>query len=400
MRFSRTTFRLAFLPGARYLKPRRSRTTLVAVLTLLAFNGANLVFAQTDGRDSAAPAETPRQYTYAWLFADDSTMRPRGGTTQGPSVTLDTAVSTAFQAIHAPDLTAQERDRRAILAMAGDYRTSFDFIETIGFTASYTPRAPYQSWGTERVYVVEDRKDFVSLQHIIVMHFALEDGSVSEPMVVKHWRQDWHYQDRDVHAYQGSNGWAPERLAQREARGSWTQTVYQVDDSPRYEAQGRWEHSPSASIWTSERRRRPLPRREFSVRDDYQALVGTHRISLYHNGWTQEEDSLKLVLDDNNQPSAALPYLAREAGLSRYERIRDYDFSAGDAYWKKTGRFWQQVRAYWTGVFDENTSFALHKTVEGQPLFMAMFTLAEDDSLSDDAMAATIAKTIDAYLIR
>ena len=45
-----------------------------------------------------------------------------------------------------------------------------------------------------------------------------------------------------------------------------------------------------------------------------------------------EEDALKLVLDENNEPVAGQPYLAREAGLSRYERIVDYDVSAGDAF--------------------------------------------------------------------
>ncbi|GIS01696.1 MAG: hypothetical protein CM15mP103_02470 [Gammaproteobacteria bacterium] len=93
------------------------------------------------------------------------------------------------------------------------------------------------------------------------------------------------------------------------------------------------------SYWQSDDRRRPLPRREFSVRDDYQALYGSHRITITPAGWTQEEDALKLVLDEGNRPSSSQPYLAREAGLSRYDRILDYDFSAGDEYWQETGAF-------------------------------------------------------------
>ncbi len=79
-------------------------------------------------------------------------MAPRGGTTEGPPVTLDPEVSAEWLAVREPGLSAQERDRRAILAMAGAYRTSFDFIETVGFVEGYTPPRPYQSWGTEYVY--------------------------------------------------------------------------------------------------------------------------------------------------------------------------------------------------------------------------------------------------------
>jgi hypothetical protein len=137
------------------------------------------------------------------MFTESGTMKPRGGTTSGPEVQLDRRTSEAFANLQAPNLDVKERDRRAILAMAGDYRTSFDFIETVGFTEGYQPRAPYQSWGTERVYVVANEPEFVSLQHIIVMHFVDEDGFESDAMVVKHWRQDWQYEDAEVHAFQG-----------------------------------------------------------------------------------------------------------------------------------------------------------------------------------------------------
>ena len=64
------------------------------------------------------------------------------------------------------DLTRFERDRRAILAMQGPHRASFDFLEVAGFTSGFSPAAPYQSWGTEYVYLVVDEGDFISLQHI------------------------------------------------------------------------------------------------------------------------------------------------------------------------------------------------------------------------------------------
>ena len=77
------------------------------------------------------------------------------------------------------------------------------------------------------------------------------------------------------------------------------------------------------------------------------------------SGWTQEEDALKLVLDEHNALDPRQPYLAREAGLSRYERVRDYDFAAGDAYWAQTGAFWADVRAYWERLYAGRDEFAL-----------------------------------------
>ena len=354
---------------------------------------------------SIADQQTPldedvasRQYTFSWMFIESGTMKPRGGTTSGPEVQLDTRTSEAFAGLQAAGLDDRERDRRAILAMAGDYRTSFDFIETIGFTEGYQPAAPYQSWGTERVYVVANEPEFVSLQHIIVMHFLDADGFESDAMVVKHWRQDWQYEDAEVHAFQGRGAFVRRALDPANRKGAWTQTVYQVDDSPRYEAVGRWIHAPGVSYWQSDDRRRPLPRREFSVRDDYQALYGSHRITITPAGWTQEEDALKLVLDDNNRPSSSQPYLAREAGLSRYDRVLDYDFSAGDDYWEETGAFWSRVRQYWDALYKAESAFSFVKSAEGMPMFMALFGMAGEDFESEADMDRAIATLLTSYV--
>ncbi|MFQ5626773.1 MAG: DUF6607 family protein, partial [Methyloligellaceae bacterium] len=203
-----------------------------------------------------------RQFTFAWPFSEEEEMRPRGGTTKGPAVKLQRRPSAAWKALQESGISDIERDRRAILAMAGPYRTSFDFIETVGFVDEYTPQRPYQSWGTEFVYVVTDEPKFISLQHIIVMFFETDDGEISGPAVVKHWRQDWRYQDRDLHVYAGHNTWERKRLSRRDVRGTWSQAVFQVDDSPRYAAIGIWHHDDNYSSWQSENTWRPLPRRE------------------------------------------------------------------------------------------------------------------------------------------
>jgi hypothetical protein len=338
-----------------------------------------------------APADAePRQFTFSWPFEEGDALRPRGGTTRGAALTLATEPSDAWRAVQEPGLSKFERDRRAILAMAGGYRASFDFLETVGFTLGFEPSRPYQSWGTEFIYVVEDAGTFIRLQHLMVMFVADREGNVQGPFVQKHWRQDWRYEDTDLHVFVGRNRWVHVTRTPDEARGRWSQAVFQVDDSPRYEALGEWEHYGSYSAWTSERTARPLPRRETTVRDDYHILEGINRHTLTPTGWVQEEENLKLVLDPQGQPASGTPYLARELGVARYEHVVDFDFSAGDRYWERSGEFWRDVRAAWAAVYAERDTFEYLEEVDGQEMFVALFEYADrlDGGEPYDAAAA------------
>ena len=339
-------------------------------------------------------APEPRQFTFSWQFENGDQLRPRGGTTRGAPLTLATEPSPAWRAVQEPGLSKFERDRRAILAMAGGYRTTFDFLETVGFTPGFTPSRPYQSWGTEFIYVVEDSGTFIRLQHLMVMFIADREGKVQGPFVQKHWRQDWRYEDTNLHVFVGRNRWVHVERTADEARGHWSQAVFQVDDSPRYEALGEWEHYGSYSAWTSERTARPLPRRETTVRDDYQILEGINRHTLTPTGWVQEEENLKLVLDAQGQPAVDAPYLARELGVARYEHVVDFDFSAGDRYWQRRGPFWRDVRAAWDRVYAERDTFEYLENVDGQEMFVPLFEYADRLDNGEPYAAAAAAEII------
>lgn len=321
---------------------------------------------------AASSDDEVRRYTFSWPFADDDAMRPRGGTTAGPPVDLATEPSEAWRALTEPGLSRFERDRRAILAMAGEYRTTFDFIETVGFTPGFEPSRPYQSWATERVFPIEDRGDFISLQHVIVMQYVDDAGEVHGPFVQKHWRQDWQYQDSTISVYGGHGRFSRVELPDEDVRGTWSQTVYQVDDSPRYAAFGEWTHTANYSSWTSDETWRPLPRRESTVRNDYDVLIGTNRHTITPTGWVQEEENLKVELDSRGRPAKVL---AREVGLNRYERIVGFDFSAADTYWERTAPFWSDVRAAWAGLLEHDT-IVVRDEVDGRELFAPMFEYA------------------------
>ena len=313
-----------------------------------------------------AAAQEKSQFIFAWPLGEGM-LKPRGATTRGAPVVLDTAPAESWMRLRESRIPPLERDRRAILAMAGPYRVSFDFLEVARFDPSLKQDAPYQSWGTEYVFVAEDRPDFIALQHILAMRVLQPDGKVSEPMVVRHWRQEWRHQADSLLAYQGANAWTPRIVPPAERPGSWVQSVYQVDDSPRYAARGRWEHNEGMSTWISDETWRPLPRREFSVRKDYDVLVGTNRHTITPTGWVQEENNLKLVIAENR-------YVAREYGVARYERIKDYDFSAAEKYFARTEPFWAEVRAAWREV--STSRITLRAQPDQGQLFMPFFEYA------------------------
>lgn len=196
-------------------------------------------------------------------------------------------------------------------------------------------------------------------------------------MVQKHWRQDWRYAPEFVPQFRGNQRWERLTLSRAERKGLWAQDVYQVDDTPRYSSVGAWEHTPAASIWTGASTWRPLPRREFTVRDDYNVLVGANRATVLSSGWVHEQDNLKLLVDEHGRTREDSPYLARELGIDRYERIKDYDFSAGDAYWQTTQPFWRVVRAAWTRALRTNPSLRIAEDCRGKPAFELTFDYAQ-----------------------
>ncbi len=353
--------------------------------------------------NSGHQASTEKQYTFTWNFTENSNLKPRGGQSKGVPVILDTAPSAEWVKLQEPNISEVERDRRAILAMAGEYKVSFDFIEVAGFTENYQPKAPYQSWATEKVYVLEDKKDFISLQHVLVMQTVNKDGSKNPPMVTKHWRQDWQYQPKQVLVFKGYNSWMASPVSSAEQQGAWSQTVYQVDDSPRYGGVAKWQHFGNFSSWNSAETWRPLPRREYTVRNDYQLLLGNNRHIILPTGWVHEQQNNKVLLDKNAKPTAN-PVIAREMGFDRYERIKGYDFALGDAYVKNTEPFWREVRKQWTNLSQINKPIHLRGAPDKDGLFVQAFIYADelnnDNKQTPAQIEQTAEKTVADYLTK
>jgi hypothetical protein len=263
-------------------------------------------------------------------------------------------------------------DRQAILSMAGEYVVTFAFDETVALRDGYERKAPKRSGASEVVVVVEDHGDHIVLQHLL---------QVGNGEVIKHWRQDWTYEADRRLEFLDDQTWRQVELDPQSTKGQWTQCVYEVSDAPRYCGTGDWNHRYGNATWTSDRSWRPLPRREYTTRDDYSALNVENRHTITPEGWTHEQDNSKVVRVNGETEEV----LVREFGFNNYRRTSEVDFTPAYTYWDETSDYWARVRQTWQEHFDTGGVF-LATDVDGMPIIEGLFELA--DQARDDAAPA------------
>lgn len=284
------------------------------------------------------------------------------------SVSSGAAQVASAGAGESPDESGRfQRDRQSILSMAGDYRVTFDFIETVSFRDDYVLAPQKISGGREVVRVIEDRGDFISLQHILV---ASHGG---ETFPIKHWRQDWQYEPERVLVFAGANTWEWRDVPDAERQGKWSQTVFQVDDTPRYGAVAAWQYEFGVPSWSPPHEWRPLPRRDMTTRDDYHAINAVNRHVITPSGWVHEQDNDKIILA-TGQPEL----LVREIGVNAYVRDSDFDVSVATDYWAATEAFWAGIREEWAAIASERDRFGLTIQGETEALYVPLLELADE----------------------
>ncbi|AUC82838.1 DUF6607 family protein [Lacinutrix sp. Bg11-31] len=258
----------------------------------------------------------------------------------------------------------KKQDQKAIKDMCGCYEVSFNFAETFEYSkdSTYVPSKTKTDKGLEWVQLVEDDRNKIALQHLLIV------GSKEKPYIVKHWRQDWEFENTNLYEFDHDNKWTFVSLPIKEVKGQWTQKVFQVDDSPRYEGSATWVHVDGKSYWESTTAA-PLPRREYTKRSDYNVTLRTNRHEIVANGWIHDQDNDKVIRDDVKEDVV----LAQEKGHNTYVKVEDSECVAAQDYWKNNEGKWVLVRTKWDEVFARNKDLTLEEKVDNKVLFKYLF---------------------------
>jgi hypothetical protein len=284
-----------------------------------------------------------------------------------------TALATTHPALAHPPVAAPadagfEQDRADILNMAGTFKVRFDMQETTPWDDSYTPIAPKISGGNEVVRVIEDTGRRIVLQHLLVVEHE------GQTRVIKHWRQDWDYEPARVLVYADTNTWKWEDVPAALRTGRWSQTVWQVDDSPRYGGWGKFETQAGVRRWRSNWTWRPLARRDAVRHPVYDRYFSINRHQDTPTGWVHWQDNTKLGVKDGK-----LVPIVQESVLNTYTRFDGYDVKAADAYWAATKDYWAAVRAQWARIADANGGIVVTEEAEtGTVISARLMDLADD----------------------
>jgi hypothetical protein len=264
--------------------------------------------------------------------------------------------------------SAFDQDRSDILAMSGNFKVKFDMQESTRWRTDYEPIKPNISGGNEVVLVIADTGRHISLQHLLVIEHE------GKSMIIKHWRQDWDYEPARVLVYSGPDTWTYRDVPAAERKGRWSQTVWQVDDSPRYGALGRWETVGGTRRWTSEETWRPLARRDAVRGPVYDRYLGINRHQPTPDGWIQWQDNIKMGVIDGK----LLPVVS-EYVLNSYTRFDGYNTKAATDYWAATKGFWAAVRTEWDRIAAAKGGIQVMEVAEtGSAVSARLLEIADD----------------------
>jgi len=281
-----------------------------------------------------------------------------------------------------------EADRRDILAMAGNYKVRFDMQETTAWRTDYTPIPAKVSGGNEVVRVIEDTGRVIRLQHLLVVE------AEGKPMVIKHWRQDWEYEPARVLVYSGPDSWTWEAVPEAFRKGRWSQTVYQVDDSPRYGGWGQWTTEGGIRRWRSNWTWRPLARRDAVRGPVYDRYLGINRHQPTPTGWIHWQDNTKMGEFDGK-----LAPVVQESVLNTYTRFDGYNVKAAEDYWAATKGYWSAIRAEWARIAEAKNGIRITEEADhGTVIAGRLLEIADDlqtGKIKETAAIATAKTLID-----
>lgn len=261
-----------------------------------------------------------------------------------------------------------ENDVKSIKAMSGCYEVSFNFAETFSVNENYEKHKDYHSGALEWVEIAEEKPGKIVLQHILIVN----PKGIGKDAVVKHWRQDWIYQNRDMYIFDKDMHWIYKSLPAGEVKNQWTQAVYQVDDSPRYTASGSWVHVDGKHYWEA-KADSPLPRRDYTKRDDYNVMIRGNRHEITDWGWLHFQDNKKVVREERDN------VLVEEIGKEYYVKVDQEKCLPAQKYWEEYAPLWSTVRTTWNSRLNQKKDLYIKPNLEDVYLYKQLIELSPND---------------------
>lgn len=256
-----------------------------------------------------------------------------------------------------------QKDKKNIDKLCGCFEVEFKYAETFSPDPNYKYHERDEtSGGLELVLPVEISDKKIVMQHLLV---------INDSVIVKHWREDWTYENPVIWKYKGDKVWEKGALKAEDVKGKWTQTVWEVSDAPRYQGAAEWLSVDGKTVWQSTADA-PLPRREYSIRKDYNVLKRTNRLVITDSGYVHEQDNQKIIRDGSTDK-----LLVEEKGLNTYKRVADNECAAAKRYWEKNKEYWSKVRKTWEDYTATHSTVELKTQVGGKALHDYLFDLAK-----------------------
>ncbi len=273
------------------------------------------------------------------------------------------------------------REKEAIKGLCGCFEVEFMYAETFAPDEEYEFPKRYHVGGLEWVVPVESSDKKIVIQHLL---------QISDTMIIKHWREDWEYEKKDWWVFNHDASWKHVE-AKKPVSGEWTQTVWEVDDGPRYQGSSKWVETNNKYYWENTADA-PLPRREYTKRKDYNVMQRTNRIISTDTGWVHEQDNKKYVRADG----AADKLISQEKGYNIYRKTDDSKCAVAAAWWAKHKDFWVTVRDKWASMLKNKTEIKLTTEIDGERLYEKLDKL-EAQNLSGNRLKEQVGSLLEKY---
>lgn len=296
---------------------------------------------------------------------------------------------TLFALLFSLSLVAQKKsdEKEFIKKMCGCYEVNFEYSETFSPSKDYEFHDRYSASGLEWIFVDEEDKDKIVIQHLLI---------ISDSMIIKHWREDWLYENKELLVYQKNLEWKKETVPSHYLDKSWTQKVYQVDDSPRYNGFAHWVHLDGKTYWESQVSA-PLPRREYTKRSDYNVMLRTNKHKITEYGHLHELDNAKVLRTEGGDSIIVL-----EKGHNNYKKVEDGRCNPALKWWNSNRPYWVDVRAVWGEKISDAEFINIKEKVKNKKLWQELFALGDKyenaTSYDSEEVRLEIEKIIESFL--